>query len=266
MALIAALTRNHRLRARLSGILRAEHELAGSTSGDDFLRLVRERPAVVAVIHLESARGDVAGLLREFRRRFPHTGLVVVGELTRRPGDLFRIGRARVEPLVLVGSRELEVSGPRAIARSLRRGAASLVTARLSRYLPRRELMHVHLALDRLDLVWSAEEFAAEVGITRPVLSERLKAVRLPSVGRLLVWSRLIHAGYWLVEPGRTGESVARQLDYSSGAAFRRALKLYTGATPTEVREEGGLSFVLDAFMEECGFVESTAWDRAQVA
>src|ERR671934_141929 len=46
-------------------------------------------------------------------------------------------------------------------------------------------------------------------------------------------------------EPGRTGESVSRQLEYSSGAAFRRALREYTGATPTHVAERGGLEFVL---------------------
>jgi AraC-like DNA-binding protein len=62
-----------------------------------------------------------------------------------------------------------------------------------------------------------------------------------------------MHAGLWLSEPGRTGESVSRQLEYSSGAAFRRALKHYTGATPTETVERGGLDFVLSCFLRACG-------------
>ncbi|MGW8267638.1 MAG: hypothetical protein ACWGSQ_14830, partial [Longimicrobiales bacterium] len=45
------------------------------------------------------------------------------------------------------------------------------------------------------------------------------------------------------------GESVGRQLEYSSGAAFRRALKHYTGATPTSVREGGGLRLILRRFL-----------------
>jgi AraC-like DNA-binding protein len=62
----------------------------------------------------------------------------------------------------------------------------------------------------------------------------------------------VLHAARWLEEPGRTGESVSRQLEYSSGAAFRRALKHYTGATPREVVDAGGLSFVLSRFIESC--------------
>jgi hypothetical protein len=42
-------------------------------------------------------------------------------------------------------------------------------------------------------------------------------------------------------------------LEYSSGAAFRRALKHYTGATPTEVREGGGLRLVFRAFLSRTG-------------
>jgi hypothetical protein len=36
-------------------------------------------------------------------------------------------------------------------------------------------------------------------------------------------------------------------------AGFRRALRNYTGATPMEIREAGGLEPVLDAFLATCG-------------
>ena len=68
-----------------------------------------------------------------------------------------------------------------------------------------------------------------------------------------IVWAKLLHAGRWLGDPGRTGESVSWQLEYSSGAGFRRALRNYTGATPMEIREAGGLEPVLDAFLATCG-------------
>ncbi len=80
-----------------------------------------------------------------------------------------------------------------------------------------------------------------------------MKRLGLPSTGHLLTWARLLHAGRWIEEPGRTGQSVSRQLEYSSGAAFRRALKAYTGASPTQVAERGGLEFVLGRFVERCG-------------
>jgi AraC-like DNA-binding protein len=100
---------------------------------------------------------------------------------------------------------------------------------------------------------WTADDFAARLGLSRPHLSVRMRRLGLPSTGHLLTWARLLHAGRWLEEPGRTGESVSRQLEYSSGAAFRRALRQYTGATPTQVTERGGLDFVLGRFIERCG-------------
>jgi AraC-like DNA-binding protein len=109
----------------------------------------------------------------------------------------------------------------------------------------------IRLALDGVHRRWSADDFAAHVGFSRPHLSVRLKRLGLPSLGHLLTWTRLLQAGRWLEEPGRTGESVSRQLEYSSGAAFRRALKQYTGATPREV-EAGGLPFVLRRFIDSC--------------
>ena len=130
-----------------------------------------------------------------------------------------------------------------------------MVMRALSSRLAPRELRATHLAMDSIHRRFSAEELADEVGLTRPYLSECFKAVGLPSLGHFLLWTRLFHAGHWLEEPGRTGESVGRQLDYSSGAAFRRALKLYTGATPTQVREQGGLRLVFRHFLARSGIL-----------
>ena len=62
----------------------------------------------------------------------------------------------------------------------------------------------------------------------------------------------MLHAGRWLEEPGRSAESVSRQLGYADGSAFRRALRNYVGATPTEVAEGGGLGMVLERFVDAC--------------
>jgi hypothetical protein len=56
---------------------------------------------------------------------------------------------------------------------------------------------------------------------------------------------------------------VSRQLEYSSGAAFRRALRTYVGATPTEVKEQGGLRLVLGSFLDACGLSDSVVFDRS---
>ena len=109
------------------------------------------------------------------------------------------------------------------------------------------------MALDGVHTRPSADDFARRLGLSRPHLSVCLRAAGLPSAGHLLVWARLLHAGRWLADPGRSAESVSRQLDYSSGAAFRRALTAYLGATPTQVARAGGLPFVLERFLRRCG-------------
>jgi AraC-like DNA-binding protein len=191
--------------------------------------------------------------LVELRALFPHLGLVLMARRHDDPVALFRLGRAGIRNLILLSVDHLERELPHTLVRAVEDGTALLVARGLSAYLPRRELRALRMALDGVHLRWSADEFAARIGFSRPHLSVRMKRIGLPSTGHLLTWARLMHAGRWLEEPGRTAESVSRQLEYSSGAAFRRALKQYTGATPTEVVEAGGLKFVIARFVERCG-------------
>ncbi len=264
MALIAALPGDFELQKALEAALRPRHSVAVARSWGGLEALVRERPVATAVVDLAgapvypSSEKALAGL----RALFPHLGLVVLVRPRGNPATLFRLGRAGVRDLVLLSVDELGLELARAVARAGEVGATSLVTRALSPYLPRREQWAVALAMDSVHRRWSADEFAEQVGFSRPFLSECFKAHGLPSVGHFLVWVRLFHAGHWLEEPGRTGESVARQLEYSSGAAFRRALRHYTGATPTQVREGGGLRLVLREFLTRRAFGRSGGTDR----
>lgn len=158
------------------------------------------------------------------------------------------MGHLLVAPLDEVGGGVAECVG-----RALGRGTEALVTRAVSPYLPPRELGTLRLALDGVHRRLSAEELARLMGLSRPHLSVGLREAGLPSAGHLLVWARLLHAGRWLADPGRSGESVSRQLDYANGATFRRALRRYVGATPTQIAAGGGLQLVLDRFIRCCG-------------
>lgn len=268
MALIALHARERTDRLRLCRVVVGEHDVAASGSWDGFSRLVRERPVTVAVVDLGSLSSGtslVARLVR-FRTAFPGLGVVLVVRRTRDPVVLFRLGSTGIQNLVLMDVESVERSLPRAVARALHRGAASLVTRAVSAYLPGRELNAVQKALDGVHRRWSADEFAGSVGLSRPFLSERFKACGLPSVGHFLLWTRLLHAGYWLTDPGRTAESVSRQLEYSSGAAFRRALKGRTGSTPSELVDAGGFPVVLRHFLEACDFAGAPSLDATTAA
>jgi len=251
MALLGVLVGDRSLKLRLTELLEPQHSLAMSRSWGGLNRVVRERPVTGAIVDLEAVPLYPASerVLAGFRTQFPHLGLVLLLRKNRDPFTLFRLGRAGIQNLVLLPVEGLKHELARTLARAGEGGATSFVVRALSPYLPRRELRTAYLAMDSLHRRWSAEELAGEIGLTRPHLSERFKSVGLPSLGHFLLWTKLFHAGHWLEEPGRTGESVGRQLEYSSGAAFRRALKLYTGATPTAVREGGGIRLILRHFL-----------------
>jgi AraC-like DNA-binding protein len=150
----------------------------------------------------------------------------------------------------------------RALRTVLADSIAGAVVRALSPHLPRAPLSYVRAALDRVHLPPDADGFARALGWSRPHLSRRLHAAGLPSTGHLLMWSRLLHAGAWLSDPGRSGESVSRQLGYANGSTFRRALRNFIGLRPSAVGAGGGLTVVLDAFMEASPFPHRFAGSR----
>jgi AraC-like DNA-binding protein len=179
------------------------------------------------------------------------------------PLTLFRLGRAGIADLVLIPLDGLSRELRHAVARSTRISTASMVMRMIRGRLPATERHVLFSALDGAPLGWRADDLAHRAGWTRAHLSVRLKHRGMPSAGHLLTWAKLLHAGRWLDAPGRTAESVSRQLEYSSGAAFRRILHNYVGGTPTSLRTGGAWKSVLARFLDVCGLGDSVGADRS---
>lgn len=94
---------------------------------------------------------------------------------------------------------------------------------------------------------------AAALGVPRRTLGERLQRAGLPDPSRIIGWCRLLHAAWLLDDPHRSVKQVAGILGFASDAAFHNLLRRYTGLTSAVVRELGGHSLVLTAFVEELG-------------
>jgi len=230
--------------------------VAAARSWDGLLRQVRERPTTIVVIDSGALPPRLSGddAVGELRRRFPSLGLVFIARPQVDPVSLFRLGRAGIRSLVLLPLDVLSTDELRAaIWGALVSSTESLVTRAVSPHVPDFEARTVRLALEGVQRGWGAEDLARSLGMTRPHASFRLKSSGLPSAGHLLTWAKLLHAGRWLMDPGRSAQSVSRQLEYSSGAAFRRALRVYGGMTPSEVKGGGGLTAVLGRFLDACG-------------
>lgn len=259
MALIPVLSPDPSVAEAVSESVSDRYLVARASSWERLSWLVRERPAVAVVLDSawfpEVPQPDER--IADLRRKFPSLGCVVVA----RPGMdrivLLRLGRAAIRNLELIAVRSVRSEVARAVAQTTGTGVRSQVLRTIGVRLPRPERQVVRAALDGALLGWQADDLAERAGWTRAHLSVRLKSRGLPSTGRLLLWAKLLHAGQWLSEPGRTAESVSRQLEYANGAVFRRALRNYVEATPTEVCEQGGLAFVLERFLDVHGLGDS---------
>jgi AraC-like DNA-binding protein len=265
MALVTVLSADPKVRQAARGPLPEEHTLAATRSWERLTWLIRERPATAAIIDSGALPEELDEYLAvsELRRRFPSLSVLFVVRPGADPVSLFRLGRAGLRSLVLVPLDSVADDLGGALARSMRNGTSALVTRALSPFVPPREVLAVRTAMNAALRGWDTEDVAGHMGLTRPHLSVRLKAAGLPSAGQLLVWAKLLHAGRWLADPGRSAESVSRQLEYSSGAAFRRALRTFVGATPTQVVGAGGLRCVLSHFLDACGLRDSVVFTRS---
>lgn len=261
MALIAALLPNPADRDAL-GAAASGHRMTWANDWRDLTRVVKREPAAAVVADLNAERGK-DGVLRVYRfaKRYPHTPILVWGDLDGR--DLFRLGKAGATDVVplsdtLNAGLLMELIGD---------ATRDHLSARLDAGLADR------IGVEGRGLVARAARGIVD-GIQVPDLAEahdlsvstlerRCQHWGLTTPGRILLWLRIIYGLDWLLEPGRSVESVAGQLGYSSGAAFRRAIKVTVGGKPTPLRNPAGLSAAIAGFIEDCpGPAHAAAGER----
>ncbi|HEX7242207.1 MAG TPA: helix-turn-helix domain-containing protein, partial [Longimicrobiaceae bacterium] len=84
-------------------------------------------------------------------------------------------------------------------------------------------------------------------------LCAQLRSAGLPSLGKLVVWTRLVRACHFLQDAGRSVENVALVLGFASANSFRNQLLRYVGVRPTDLRRTGELHSLLLRFEATLG-------------
>lgn len=250
MALIAALLSDQDDRQSLEAAA-SPHRVLWAGSWRDLSRLVRHKPVAAAVADIHSeVRKDGVLRVHHFSRHFPLTPILVWGELDGR--QLYRLGKAGARDVILAQDADDPVLVTEVIESTLRGGLAEVIDARLRGRVCEEARLLVREAADGIPDQIQVPDLAASRGISVSTLERRCERWGLPTPGRLLLWLRVLHGLRWLLEPGRSVESVAEQLGYSSGAAFRRAVKATVGGRPSPLRNRRGLDRALMRFLAEC--------------
>ena len=250
MALIAALLPGEEQRRALGAATRG-HDVAWAADWRELLRLVKVRPAVAAVADLHAERGK-DGVLRIYRfaERFPLTPILVFGNLDGR--DIFRLGKAGATDVVPEGDASNAPLLEEMMGDALADQLAERLDERLRSKVRQEGRALVRTATARIADGVQVPDLAAAHGISVSTLERRCEQWGLTTPGRLLLWLRILYGLQWLLEPGRSVESVAGQLGYSSGAAFRRAIKATVGGRPTPLRNRAAFDSALETFASEC--------------
>lgn len=250
MPLIAALLPDHADRGSLAAAA-PPYGIVWARSWRELFRHVRMQPVVAAVadLHAESRKDGVLRVLH-FTQRFPLTPILVWGDLEGR--DLYRVGKAGAADVVLSRDADDRQLVAEILEAVLGRGLARVVDERLRGRVSERARALVRAAAGRVPEQIQVPGLAGAFGMSVSTLERRCERWGLPTPGRLLLWLRVLHGLRWLLEPGRSVESVAVQLGYSSGAAFRRAIKATIGGRPSPLRNADGFDGALDRFIAEC--------------
>lgn len=187
--------------------------------------------------------------MRCFAARFPSCVLVGYGAFPRGCArDVLELSRAGVHA---VATRDLD-DAPHALADVLERALESAIIVRAEALLEQ-QVPHPVRALLPHVLFRTGDELTPP-GVARlchchpKTLRAHLRAAGLPSLGKLIVWTRLIRACHLLQDGGRSVESVALVLGFASANSFRNQLLRYVGVCPTELRRRENAGLVLDRF------------------
>jgi len=238
---------------RLRTAVRDRHQVVACEDWPGLLSVCERQPVRVAVVDLFAGGRANFERVRHLKQRLPRLTLIAyVSFAADRAHDLFDAGRQGMDGLVLADQDDAPRALLALVEHAESRSLGAVVRQALEAVDPVTRdavLLSVTRAHERL----SPDALAQLLALPRRTVSHRLASAGFPSPRRLLTWGRLIFAAHLLEDRHRSADRIAIALDFPSGSAFRNTCQRYLGATPRDIRERGGASYVLDALLREVG-------------
>lgn len=251
MAVIATLLPQSMHVQRLRAAIRDRHELRECDDWASLTRACDREPVRVAVVDLYWEKEPNFEGVRQLKQRLPRLTLVAYVTMALERGhDLFDAGRAGIDGLVIAGQDD----APRPLLAIIERAESKSLAGLIRRSLDGVDQVvtdAVLLAVTRAHERLSPTGLARLLAQPRRAVTHRLAAEGFPPPQRLLTWGRLVVAAHMLEDAHRSADRVAATLDFPSGSAFRNTCQRYLHATPGEIRDRGGATYVMRALMRQ---------------
>lgn len=223
-------------------------EVLPCVSADDAIPAIARGDVHCTVVAVDASSFDRdIGNIRRLREAFPSHPVVAwcqMQQLSSR--QLLDIAEFSVTELVFRGLTDSKSAFAQVLRQARDRAKARDISGRLSHIMPPDMLPIFMAALEHAAEAMDVERLAASFGITRRTLFNRLVHSGLPKPRSFIIWCRLLVAGSLLDERGRTLDSVALLLNFSTPANLGASLRRYVGATITQLRR-GEVSPVVEA-------------------
>jgi len=261
MATLAAMLTEPKALRRLADAVHDEHIVLHCDSWEALEAACHDESVTLAILDLFAGGRTPFDVIRRLKLRAERLTLVAYVTVTPdRARDLFDAGRAGLDGLLIAGQDDTPAAFRAVLERAEARGVAQMLRPQVAHFPgPVRDAIMV--AVTRAHLRLTGHRLSEILRVPKRSLVAALTDAKCPPPQKLITWGRLIVAAQMLEDDQRTADGVARLLDFPSGSAFRNTCQRYIGATPHEIRANGGAAWVASRFVLELGTNEETESD-----
>ena len=253
MGVVATLLPEDRCLQRVVHAVHGQHAVVPCNGWDELVKVCADHDVHLAVLDLFADGRANFERVRQLKLQYARISLVAyVAASPARSRDLFDAGRAGFDGLVIVDQDDSTPQLRSVIEQAEARGVAGLIRHRLGR-LPPEVRDAVLVCVTRAHMRLTSHRLSEILATSRRALVAQLAREGFPPPQKLISWGRLIVAAQMLEDRHRSADAVARILDFPSGSAFRNMCQRYLESTPQDIRDKGGTSFVVNAFLRSVG-------------
>jgi AraC-like DNA-binding protein len=247
---IAALIGDQAARARIETASKGYAAVTFYDSAEQVFGAVADRAASVVVVDWRDSFGaTVEKTVRTLRGDFPTVPVLIYSRLTPEGvQDILAGARAGATDVVIAYFDDIGIALNHRITSAQTAALADRMVSRVTEIVPESVAHMLGFFFRHAQSRPTVTAMAVALRTHPQTLARQCARAGLPTPSAFCYWARLILTAQRLEDPSRTTDRAAKEMGFPSGVVFRDVLKRYTGLRPSEVRERGGSTCLIELF------------------